>query len=42
MNSFFNGIKNLYLDAKNIKNKDPAASNIISKTPRPLTKFFND
>lgn len=30
MNSFFNGIKNLYLDAKNIKNKDPAASNIIT------------
>lgn len=30
MNSFFCVIKNLYLDAKNIKEKDPAATNVIS------------
>ncbi|MEG2646036.1 MAG: serine O-acetyltransferase [Clostridia bacterium] len=30
MRNFFNGIKKLYVDAKNIKEKDPAAINIIS------------
>lgn len=30
MKSFFNGVKNLYYDAKNIKEKDPAATNILS------------
>lgn len=30
MNSFFYTIKNLYLDAKNITRKDPAASNILT------------
>lgn len=26
----FNTIKNLYLDAKNIQNKDPAATNVFT------------
>lgn len=30
MNSFFKTIKNLYKDAKNIAQKDPAATNVIS------------
>ncbi len=30
MNSFFKTIKNLYEDAKNITQKDPAATNVIS------------
>lgn len=30
MNSFFKTIKNLYKDAKNITQKDPAATNVIS------------
>lgn len=30
MKAFFKGIKNLYLDAKNIQKKDPAATNVIS------------
>lgn len=30
MKSFFSVIKELYFDAKNIKLKDPAATNIIS------------
>lgn len=30
MRDFFKGIKNLYYDAKNICNKDPAATNVLT------------